>query len=221
MNGAYSFAKLGDVGVDLWWKYGFRVGCLGWLLMAVLEIQNWVKKMINKLKAFGVAIALVCAPLSLSAATALNNGDSVTIGLGGTDHEFTGNVASIGGAGSWISTFEAVGPTADGLMANALATIGPINLNDFSGLEISWVSNIDDSVLNSAPVVAFPDATELQTTFVSPFDLVQRFEISWQDSEVGAAFEFEISVVPVPAAGFLLVGALGALGIARRRKVVS
>lgn len=33
-----------------------------------------------------------------------------------------------------------------------------------------------------------------------------------------AQFDFEIAAVPVPAAGFLLAGAIGALGVARRRK---
>ena len=61
--------------------------------------------------------------------------------------------------------------------------------------------------------------TLLATVFTAP-NLTQSLVFSWTGSKNGAGFDVEVAaaVVPVPAAGFLLLGALGGIAALRRRK---
>ena len=166
--------------------------------------------MINKLKALAVAAVVAVTPIAAGAVTVVNDGDSVAISTGS---DFIGDVDAFGGAGSFVVNFTSA---TDPLDATASATIGPVVAGTFTDLVMSWVSDATDAVLASVAVTD-PGAA-LGTTFASPSDLVQRLEITWTDSLDGASFDIEVSAVPLPAGGFLLIGALGALGVARRRK---
>ncbi len=163
--------------------------------------------------ALAVVFAGSLVATQASAVTVVNDGDSVTIGPGGTDYEFIGDVTAAGGAGSWTVDFTA---TTDPLDAFASATIGPIVAGTFTGLVMSWVSLFDADVL--ATILVSDPGVTLATTFISPDDLGQTLVLSWTDSLAGAAFDVEVSAVPIPAAGFLLLGALGGLGFMGRRR---
>lgn len=169
--------------------------------------------MFEKIKVLGVVAALALAPVAAGAVTVVSDGDSVTIGAGGTDREFVGAVVGAGGAGSWTVDFTA---TNDPLLANASATIGPIVAGTFTNLVMSWIRTADATVLASVGV-SDPGAS-LGTTFASPSDLSQSLVLSWDGSLRGAGFDVEVAAVPIPAAGILLLGALGGLGVAARRR---
>ncbi len=139
----------------------------------------------------------------------------------GYGDEFAGLVVASGGAGSWTVQFDAI---VDPLLAGALATIGPVQLGFFSGLTMSWIAVSDSFVLASTAVT--PPNVSLGTNFafcgvLCGDDTKQWLQFSWDNSTKGAGFDFEVvAPVPVPAAGLLLLAALGGLTALRRRKSV-
>ena len=128
------------------------------------------------------------------------------------DTQFKGPVFGNGGPGSWTVSFNASGAGA----GEALVTIGPINLSAWDGLNIGW------DMGESAPVTA--GSTTVSTLFADPGSLNQMLVVTWNGSDAGDAFDVEgtvsVSPIPLPAAGLLLLGGLGALGFAGRRKTV-
>lgn len=171
--------------------------------------------MMGSVKFAGILAAAVLATgLAATSASAVpvsvDNLESVDFG----NVEFTGEVRSgLGGAGSWTVTFNASGAGA----GTALVTIGPINLaNNWTDLMVGWSGG------ESKPVGAIE--TTVSTIFADPDSLSQMLVISWTDSEARNGFDVEgtvsVSPIPLPAAGLLLLGGLGALGFAGRRKTV-
>lgn len=163
-------------------------------------------------------VALGVAVQPAQAVTVVLEDEVHNIGYGDV---FIGLVTASGGAGSWQVEFDAI---VDPLLASALATIGGNQLSTFSNLVMSWVAVSDGFVLASTSVT--PSSISLDTTFsacgVFCFDDSKQWLLfTWDDSMKGAGFDFEVvAPVPVPAAGLLLLGALGGLAALRRRKTV-
>ena len=163
-----------------------------------------------------VAVVAFGAVQPAQAATVVLENGVYDIGYG---DEFVGVVVASGGAGFWQVQFDAV---VDPLLASALATIGKIQLGEFSNLVMSWVAKSDGFILASIPVT--PTAVNVDTTFAicgvwCVDDSKQFLNFSWDDSTKGAGFDFEVvAAVPLPAGGLLLIGALGGLAALRRRK---
>lgn len=165
--------------------------------------------MFNNFKYMAVAAALAVAPMTASAATLLTDDGSFAITYGS---EFFGDLKSTGGAGDFTSTFTS---SVDPLGAQALATIGPIAFKQFTNLTLSWLSAAD-MILSTTAIT--PLTTTLSTVFTAPNE-TQKLRLSWTDSTAGAGFDFEVAAsVPVPAAGLLLMTALGGAAALRRRK---
>lgn len=61
--------------------------------------------------------------------------------------------------------------------------------------------------------------TELETTFGVP-TVDQSLVFNWDDSTAGAGFDFDVTPVPLPAGAWMLLSALGGMGVLqyRRRK---
>jgi len=200
---------------EIWLPRGMPLsGCQ----TAILSNVNWVNEMINKLKALAVAAVVAVTPLAASATTFLVDDGIYTLDAPGAA-PFLGNVDALGGAGDFTVTFSAT-PTNYGEME---LTIGGGFLALFDDLKVGW-QTVGGSVLTAIdPIVEGTGI--LQTTF-DVVNSTQKLVFSWTDSVdstvggtlEGRGFDFEVSPVPVPAAGFLLIGALGALGVARRRK---
>ena len=104
----------------------------------------------------------------------------------------------------------------DPVNAEASATIGRIALGQFKNLTMSWL-DAGNAVLSTINLAR--GETLLATVFTAP-NLTQSLVFSWTGSKNGAGFDVEVAaaVVPVPAAGFLLLGALGGIAALRRRK---
>ena len=167
--------------------------------------------MFSKIKYLAVAAVLALSPVVAAAATLIEDGGTYTIGY--AENEFFGNVGPVSkGAGSWSVMFEADN---DPVNAEASATIGRIALGQFTGLTMTWLGAMNQ-VLSSISIAQ--GGNFLSTVFTVP-DLSQTLVFNWTGAKKGAGFDVEVAAnVPVPAAGFLLVGALGGIAALRRRK---
>lgn len=161
------------------------------------------------------AALFAVAPLSAGAVTVVSKNGSYDIL---SDDVFSGTVVDKdGGKGSYkVNFFSLIDPTKG--FANAAIT--SLNLKTFKGLKMMWVDSASKTVLQSGSVKA--GITSLDTIFASPY-LSQDLVFKWKDSKAGVSLNFDVTGVatpiPVPAAGLLMVGALGGLGLigARRR----
>ena len=178
------------------------------------------KIMKHSAKFAGLAAAAVLASglaaTSAGAVTVVANGG--TYDVPGDDTQFIGDVKdSSGGAGSYSVTFN----NASAGTGVATVTIGELTASTFSNLMASWV-DLDDTVLASTAVT--PVVTSLSTMFMDPDSLSQSLVFSWTDSLVGSGFDFEVEVspIPLPAAGLMLLTGIAGLGAIRsRRKAVA
>ena len=160
-----------------------------------------------------LAAALLAIPFGASAATIVFEGDGpydVT-----ADTLFSGIViSSAGGAGTYTTDYFSPGSTVG---ANAEAAVTTADIGTvFTDLTMAWTGA---GAANS--IVLAPGLDDLSTVFQSG-SLEQSLTFSWTDSVQSAGFGYDvttaISPVPIPASALLLFGAVGGLGLLRRRR---
>lgn len=197
--------------------------------------------MIDKLKVLGAALAFaVSLPVAASAATvvSLDASDS-----GGSWDLLAADLYEIeesynGATGTTDLDYTFTVDAADAPQPGVAVAVNLIFDGVVEGLTMNWATA--DMVYDSATDMFVGAATVLETgpfiltdlgagitsatlllgtLFEDPDTLSQTLNFGF-DSYSGTSFSVSIDVaaVPVPAAGFLLIGALGALGVARRRK---
>jgi len=171
----------------------------------------------NKIKAVGLAAAMVVAPLAASAATVVPGGsydllaDAYTfdgnfdIGASGDVYTFSFTNTSSKGAAVTLVGFD-VRQTTAAFTGGASLQAGPLTFafdqDDTNGAESGTFK------------VASGDTIDLVLTFGDVVDA----GIMNGKGQAQVGFDIEAAVVPVPAAGLLLLTAIGGLGLARRRK---
>lgn len=178
--------------------------------------------MFKSLKTMLVALAAVV--LMSSAASAVT-----VVSAGGTydiksDPLFIGTATSPGGPGSYAVNFTSPVDPLIG-QANASVTINVFGL--FTGLTMSWVDTANPSnVFATTAILGSGLQTTLNTLFSSAStSLSQTLVFSWAGSTAPSnggviGFDFDVSAVPLPAGGMLLLTALGGLVLMRRRQTV-
>lgn len=173
--------------------------------------------MIGKLKTLGAAAVIALAPLAASAATIHGQIDiGGLVNLPGSNFSAAGNVDLVQGTSTVqqaTGTFDAEGVGFLDLVALTdidFTTPGAIwSVGGFSFVATGF-SSIVDGVTKSFKAVGI-------VSHASYDDSEGALSFTTQNGDTQVSFS-STTVVPVPAAGFLLVGALGALGVARRRK---
>jgi len=183
--------------------------------------------MMNFLKTSAVAAVVAIAPMAASAVTIADGGSTVIT----SSESYTGLVAVDGGAGMWTHKFEADFATVSG--ADATVDVSVVRgvrdtFNDAAGnstLSVSWLA-VDGMQIFSTDASADIDSLEtvLTTTFGEDPDNIRYLKFNWDQSIAGNGFDFSVDVnvddvapVPVPAAGLLLLTALGGAAAMRRR----
>ncbi len=175
--------------------------------------------MLNLLKTSAVAAVVAAAPFAASALTVIEDGGVYEVIP--SELYLSSDIQGDGGAGSWMAKFFYPAPEIDSsLPATVSATIGAGTLSAFTDLTISWLEAdgmVAGSVLGSTLVAA--PFTSLDTAFEDP-NFEQFLKVEWTDSTDGVDFDVEVQVaaVPVPAAGLMLLTALGGAAALRRRK---
>jgi len=102
--------------------------------------------------------------------------------------------------------------TASNLPQPTVLTTSVNIVGDFTDLVIVWSTDMIIDGGDTAIAIAGFTTTNF-TLPVSPMYLLT----SYSSATNGGEIDYRVSAVPVPAAGFLLLGALGGLGMLRRR----
>ncbi len=176
--------------------------------------------MFKTLKMMAIVLAAsVFTAGTASAVTTVTAGNTYDIT---SDTLFIGTATSPGGPGSYSVNFNSPVDPLHG-QANASVTVNVFGL--FTGLTMSWVDTADNSIVyNTVALVGNGVQTTLNTIFSSAStSLNQTLMFVWANSQTPKnggtiGFDFDVSAVPLPAGGLLLITALGGLALTRRRK---
>ena len=184
--------------------------------------------MFNKLKVLAAAGAVALMPMMASAVTVTSSGVSGSYNCGGPyglpaagiDVELGGsfNATFDDGDAGGTYCFDLVNNSA----TNAVVTLAVASVNQGQSL---W-GFIGGVTLNGAVNEVIAQGQAWAESFYIEIAANSSVVFDWQFGEAYAVsdnnkpnIDFVVSAVPVPAAGFLLVGALGGLGfVGRRRK---
>lgn len=173
-----------------------------------------------------VTTAMGALALSVAGATAstvkIEDGDSFAIGPG----EDFGGIFDVESDDLSDNIFDATFDVAVGGTGEALVSLTPLVADQFTNLVLAFVGG-DGSVLAETPVGS--GITTLTTIFggMGGDDhdgdgdtLVQTLRITFDDAAMDASFDGQVTIaaIPLPAGGLLLLGALGAAGLVRRRR---
>ena len=170
--------------------------------------------MANALKTFALAAAataaLAFAPMAASASIVnVTDGGSYAFNPSDT-YNFTQALSKSTSGGTASFTFNTVGVTTGVVAGSVFLSTGAGLLNGMA----EWISN--NTVLASTSIGASGGYNLLNTIF-SP-DNEYTLKLSWDGVKSNGILSAQVNVVPVPAAGVLLLGGLGAMGALRRRK---
>lgn len=172
---------------------------------------------LNKILKPALAAAfLALAPLAAAATTITSNGpiDGSSIALSINDIfviEIDGDAVDVGGSASFGFT--------------ATTDLGVLETNSlnpvlgFADAMVEWNSAADGSGTSFGSISGL--ALILGDTLATSFDAGETKWLiaSWSDVTVDLSnFDLRVEAVPLPAAGFLLFGALGGLAMVRRRR---
>lgn len=156
-------------------------------------------------------------PVAASAATAMVDGGVYDLS---TDNEFNfaGNTGDANAADDYVSFGFAsgglVGATSFSVLLDAVNT-------DITEITATWSSGINGTgtvyeTAVSGLVAGVAQILDFNTVFSAGDP--QWFSLTWNGSDDNALISVEVAPVPVPAAGFLLLGGLGGLAAMKRRK---
>ncbi len=176
--------------------------------------------MFNKLKMLGVAALLAVAPLTASAATLSGTiGITGNLDLGASEFSNTGQVVLLNDGFGEVTV-------ATGDFSPVLGDL-PIFTNiDFTSPGVVWevgdfvytVTAFTSIFDTTSPTIKGFEAIGVISSVLNAFDdTTTSLSFSTQGSTAISTFS-TIAAVPIPAAGFLLFGALGGLGLAARRR---
>ncbi|WP_176559612.1 VPLPA-CTERM sorting domain-containing protein [Rubellimicrobium roseum] len=172
--------------------------------------------MLSKLKVAGLAAAMLVAPVAATATTFVSPGGSYD--LLADDYFFNGQFA-IGDTGNTY-TFSFVNTSSTAALANVGATVQQVSAAFAGGVSFTWgsegpfsIAQDDTDGFESEVLVAAGQTIDLILSFGNVIDTGKR-----AGGTADIDFAVEAAVIPVPAAGLLLLTAMGGLALARRRK---
>lgn len=184
------------------------------------------------------AVALAVAAPAAQAATTLVDGGVYTVPTDGTVFEGTMDL-NLACGGSGCTTETATGPGSISATFHVLAGyvgsgLGQLALTEvgadrFTGLTAQWIDFVTGDILSSLSIPTGGGYYTLSTAF-NGANLSQVLKLSWDDllapgssstSSAVPAVRIEVAPIPLPATGLLLLGAVGATAMLRRRKNVA
>ncbi|MDO5632509.1 MAG: VPLPA-CTERM sorting domain-containing protein [Paracoccus sp. (in: a-proteobacteria)] len=187
--------------------------------------------MFEKLKFSALAAATavtlaVASPAAQAATWTIVDGGSYTVTESGVysgtmDLWLAGAPGALTGPGQISANFTVL-TSGSGVGELALTNYGA---GLFTGLTASWLDTATNAVLASVGLGAGNNS--LSTTFGGGSPLTQTLLLSWDSllvpttaaqSQLNPDVTFEVAPIPLPATGLLLLGAVGATAMLRRRK---